>query len=103
MGTQKIGMDRVWLNPRDVGCMAAVNWSVDVYYSDKDNKAEVNAQIQINDEGQCHWIARRADLKPVRTMTRVLNQFQDAVDEAFDWIKQEGYELDKIPFDIEEL
>ena len=95
MGTKTIAKDRVWLNPRDVNCMAAAMWSVEVYYDRETKTAEVHAQININDEGTCHYVARKADLKPVRTMRRVLNEFEAAVDKGFEWIAAQGYATEK--------
>lgn len=95
MGTKTIASDRVWLNPRDVNCMAAVHWNVEVWYNREKKTGEISAQININDEGRSHWVSRKAELKPIRTMRRVLNEFEAAVEQGFEWIQSQGYTVEK--------
>lgn len=107
MAKQKIiANERTWLNPNDKRCVAAASWSVEVWYNADKQKASLKAEIFINEEGQTHFISRRADLKPIRTMTRTLNQFEQAIDEALMWIHAQGYELVKsytLDFEEEEI
>lgn len=83
---------RVFLNSPASGCMAGVSWYVILEYSKEwDNKAlkrldtyvaSVSSEIHINDEGQVHYISRKADLRPLRAMRKELDAFEEAVQQA---------------------
>ncbi len=92
MARKTIAKDRTWLNT-DQECLAAVRWKVEVYYNTETKKAEVNGDITVTEEGRSHWVCRRADLRPIRTMRRIIDAFEGAVMDAYQWISDNGYEF----------
>lgn len=90
MATKSIAKEKTWLNP-DPDCLAAVRWTVDVYYNDDDGLAEISADIVVTEEGRSHWVSRRAHLLPIKRMQSTLTRFCHAVEQAETWIKANGY------------
>lgn len=87
-----IKSEKTWLNT-DPDCLAACRYQVLVYYNEKTKAAEISAEITISDEGRSHWVSRKAHLRPIRTMRRILDAFEEAVQEAYTWIEENGYEF----------
>lgn len=85
--------NREFLNVAGSGCMAGVSWNASLSYMKKwDKKGEelikdeyiacAEGEIEINREGQTHFINRKADLRPIRTMKRELLKFEEACEAA---------------------
>lgn len=85
-----IKSEKTWLNT-EPDCLAACRYQVLVYYNDSTKAAEISGEITITEEGRSHWVSRKAHLRPIRTMRRVLDAFEEAVQEAYTWIEENGY------------
>ena len=69
---------RVWLNSSKNNCMAALNWYVTVgwdWRKGNDDRLNLDAEFSVNDEGQTHWVTRRAELRPLYKVQKELNAF----------------------------
>lgn len=80
--------NKVFLQPPQNGCMAAVGWEVTLeYWNDCEKisgtktgvyKANVHAELNLTDEAKGHYVNRKADLRPLRKMRKELDAFEDA-------------------------
>lgn len=97
--------NRAFLNTPTSGCMAGVSWQVMLSYhkdykelvnAKKENRdplpiymAEMEANININEEGRNQYVSRKADLRPLRVMRKELDAFESACEQAL--IEAEEY------------
>lgn len=89
------GKRKVWLNPEDEYCMAALTWIVVVRISkkEKEERAYLEAEWSANEDARTHSVYRMGDLRPIQRVNRETHQFELAVKQALQWCENEGIEL----------
>lgn len=74
--------NRVFLNAYDKGCTDVLFWRVEAYASYKDeNKAQWSAELSLPQNTNM-YATKKGELRPLTTVQREINKFNDAVDEA---------------------
>jgi len=76
--------NRVFLNGYDKSCTDSLFWRVDVYtaHSKKDSHEAVwNAEISLPQKTML-WAHKKGELRPLQTIQRELNKFNDAIEDA---------------------
>jgi hypothetical protein len=101
MATKKIASNKVFLNPWDTTCLAVVGWSVEVWYDEDKTRrtmgktAHIDAVFNISEEGRTHHVYRQGHLRPIRRARVELNKFEQAVEQAMEWIQDNDLKLEK--------
>ena len=98
---KKFGKNRVFLNPKDYSCMAAIGWYVVLRYNDGTSSTDgekrgyLDASLKVNEEGQSWWVSRKAHFKQLNVAMREMQAFKIECQRAMRWAKDNGYKLDK--------
>lgn len=77
--------NRIFLNAYDKGCTDVLLWSVDVFPSynpKKEHIAQYAAEFSVGERGVTLYATKKAELRPMVTLQREINKFNDAVEEA---------------------
>lgn len=82
--------NRVFLNTPATECMAAVGWHVQVHKSWNPEKKtmQMHGEITINQEGQTHYVSRKADLRALYNMRKELDRFINECETALKDVKE---------------
>ena len=77
---------------KNSNCRGVVSWCVTYYPAETSEKIERSASFDadfgVNEEAQSHWITRKADLRPLRTIRAELDKFEDACLAAIEQVEK---------------
>ena len=90
------GERRVWLNPGDTSCKAAIVWHVSIVLYDMDNREQeyfLDCCITSTDDEIWYSTSRLGELRPVQRTIRELQKYEATVKGALAWAKANNIQL----------
>ena len=88
------GEARVWLNPGNINCKAAIIWTVSIVrYAIEEPECYLDSSITGTDDEPWHSVGRKGELRPIQRAIRELQRYERTVKAALAWAKANNIEL----------